>query len=163
MNIVLQRIARCDGYTIGRLYINDNYVCDTLEPQWRDYGQKTPEDKSSNDDAEIELPKASTVKAVKARHAPGTSAIPEGTYPLVVSKSRRFVCFLPLVVGVPGFEGIRIHAGNSPQDTEGCILPGFNTVPGWVTKSRRALERIMTLLNSRAPGEAARIRIERHF
>ena len=142
MEMILKRIARQQGYTIGRLFLrereDDEYapgeklskICDTLEPQWRDY-------------------------AHGAHKVKGRSAVPEGRYPLVVTRSPRFGRWLPLLVGVPQFEGVRIHAGNTPADTEGCILPGENRRRGMVLNSRAALSRIMALLDGRKPGEAA--------
>ena len=72
----------------------------------------------------------------------GHSAIPEGTYPLLVTKSSRFKEWLPYLQGVPDFEGIRIHAGNYPDDTQGCILVGENRQKGMVVNSRIWLHRL---------------------
>ncbi len=130
MEITLTRIARKKGYTIGRLTMNGHRICDTLEPQWRDF-------------------------AHGAQKVRGRSAIPEGRYPLVVTLSKRFGRWLPLVVGVPNFTAIRIHAGNTAADTRGCILPGDNLTPGRVDNSQEALARVMNLLKRRPLGEAA--------
>lgn len=147
MELVLQRIARQPGYTIGLLYqvepVNDEYlggaqlryICDTLEPTWRDL-------------------------AHGASKIPGRTAIPEGRYPLVVTFSPRFRRWLPLVVQVPQFRGIRIHAGNTPEDTAGCILPGENSKKGMVLNSRTWEKRICSLLAARKEGEAAWLRVE---
>ena len=113
MELILERIAKRKTYTIGRLYIRrrvddeylagtaDDYFCDTLEPTWRDY-------------------------ANGAYKVKGRSAIPEGRYAVVISFSPKFKQWLPILLGVPKFEGIRIHAGNTSADTEGCILIGKN-------------------------------------
>lgn len=87
MELKLKRIAKQKWYTIGRL-------CDTLEPTWRDIGPGGKEYKIK-----------------------GKTPIPEGRYPVVITYSPRFKEWLPLLVGVPGFSGIRIHAGNTPQGT----------------------------------------------
>ena len=136
MEFTLKRIARQPGYTIGHLYVGESTkVCDTLEPQWRDFHHG-------------------------AAKVDGESAIPEGRYPLVVTFSPRFKRWLPLLVGVPHFEGIRIHSGNTPADTQGCILPGRNLRKGVVLNSRAALRRIMALLDAREPSEPAWIKVE---
>ena len=108
MELILTRIAKKKTYTIGRLSIleqvmdeyqpgtAERYFCDTLEPTWRDYEHG----------------------AYKVK---GRSAIPEGRYAVVISWSPKIKQWLPILLGVPKFEGIRIHAGNTAEDTEGCI------------------------------------------
>ena len=124
MELILTRIARKAEYTIGRLEDeNGKKLCDTLEPIWRNY-----------DGGELKIPKK--------------SAIPEGTYRVVTTYSLRFRKYLPLLVGVPGFEGVRIHAGNTSRDTEGCILVGQNLQVGKVLWSRITLERLMRLIEN---------------
>ena len=124
MKLILTRIARKAEYTIGRLEDeNGKRICDTLEPTWRDYKG-----------GELKIPRK--------------SAIPEGTYRVVVTKSQRFRKYLPLLVGVPGFEGVRIHAGNTSGDTEGCILVGQNLQVGKVLWSRITLEKLMKLIEN---------------
>ena len=124
MELVLKRIAKKKGYTIGRLSLrtentekteSTEYICDTLEPQWRDY-------------------------AKGAYKVKGKSAIPEGRYAVVITYSPKFKDWLPLLVNVPKFEGIRIHAGNSVKDTQGCILVGENRVVGKVLNSRKCVD-----------------------
>lgn len=127
MELILERIAKRRTYTIGRLYIRrqvvdeyltgtaDDYFCDTLEPTWRDYKNG----------------------AYKVK---GRSAIPEGRYAVVISYSPKFKQWLPILLGGPEFnskwQGIRIHAGNTAKDTEGCILVGKNKLVGQVVDSR---------------------------
>lgn len=126
IKLILTRTARRSDYTIGRLEEEDGTkICDTLEPTWRDY--------------------RGGEKKVK-----GHSAVPEGTYPVVVTRSPRFRRFLPLLVGVPGFEGVRIHAGNSPKDTQGCVLVGRNLQKGRLSGSRASLERLMNIIDGEA-------------
>lgn len=129
MKITLTRFAKKDGYTVGRLAIDGQYFCDTLEPQWRNL--------------------AAGVQKVK-----GCTAIGEGTYPVVITKSPRFRRWLPLLVGVPQFSGIRIHAGNTADDTEGCILVGWNRLRGRLVNSRSALTLLMNrMVEALARGE----------
>ena len=122
--LTLTRIAKRADYTIGRLEDENGVkICDTLEPTWRDYKG-----------GELKVPRK--------------SAVPEGTYPVVITKSWKFGKYLPLLVGVPGFEGIRIHSGNTSKDTEGCILVGQNLEKGKVLMSRITLERLMKLIEN---------------
>ena len=147
MELVLKRIAKKKGYTIGKLYVKQPiideylrgekfiYICDTLEPQWRDY-------------------------AKGARKIKGKSAIPEGRYPVVITYSPTFKKWLPLLVNVPRFSGIRIHAGNTAKDTEGCILVGLNLKKGMVLNSRKYVEIIKSkIVEAKDKDEAVWIEI----
>ncbi len=147
MDLILQRIAKRKGYTIGRLSIvepvvdeystgtKETYFCDTLEPTWRDYEHG----------------------AYKMK---GKSAIPEGRYAVVISYSPKFKAWLPILLGVPMFEGIRIHAGNSAKDTQGCILVARNQRVGEVLESRKWLYELkMKIVEAKDRGEAVWITI----
>ena len=159
MELILRRIAKKKGYTIGRLYIKseetkDNpisppsegqgealgeatlYLCDTLEPTWRDYNNG----------------------AYKIK---GRSAIPEGRYAVVITYSPKMKQWLPLLLNVPKFSGIRIHAGNTTKDTEGCILVGKNREVGKVLDSRMWLSRLkQKIVEAKERGEGVWIRVE---
>lgn len=119
MDLVLKRIAKKDRYTIGRLYINGAYICDTLEDKDRGLDNETMS--------------ISDIKAVKV---PGETAIPTGKYEVSITYSPRFKKMMPLLSGVKGFDGVRIHSGNTHKDTEGCILVGKNKEVGKVLDSR---------------------------
>ena len=124
MKLTLTRRAKRADYTIGRLEDENGVkICDTLEPTWRNYKG-----------GELKVPRK--------------SAVPEGTYPVVVTKSKKFGKYLPLLVGVPGFKGVRIHSGNTVNDTEGCILVGQNLIKGKVLLSRLTLEKLMRLIEN---------------
>ena len=152
MELILKRIAKTKNYTIGRLYIaeqtnGDNpglgqpltkglQICDTLEPAWRDYRHG-------------------------GRKIKGTSAIPEGRYPVVITWSEKMKAWLPLLVNVPMFSGIRIHAGNTAKDTKGCILVGQNLKKGMVLNSRTWLKRLKDkIVEAKDRGEAVWIRVK---
>ena len=148
MELILERIAKRKTYTIGRLSIveevideystgtAERYFCDTLEPTWRDYQNG----------------------AYKVK---GRSAIPEGRYAVVISYSPKFEAWLPILLGVPKFSGIRIHAGNCSEDTEGCILVGKNREVGKVLDSRIWVHRLkQKIVEAKGRGEAVWITVK---
>ena len=139
MNIYLRRIAKRDTYTIGALEIAGRKVCDTLEDKDRGLTDRQPED---------------VIKRIKVH---GETAIPTGTYRVDMDTvSPRFsrytyyqqVCDgkLPRLVGVKGFAGVLIHAGNTAADTHGCILVGENKQIGTVLNSRATFEKLYKMM-----------------
>jgi len=128
MEIRVKRIARKDGYTIGQMLLNDEYFCDTLE------------------DTDRGLKDTMQVNEILAKKRKGITAIPTGEYDVILSFSPRFKRVLPLLLNVKCYEGVRIHAGNTAEDTEGCLLVGENKVKGQVINSRATLERLMSVL-----------------
>ena len=140
MELTLQRTDKRKRFTLGTLSIEGEPFCDTLEPAWRDIGP-----------------------GGKGRKIPGRTAIPEGRYPLMVTRSPKFDNqWLPLLLHVPGFTGIRIHAGNTVEDTAGCILVGYR--PPKQTErlydSRLWLHRLLRRLAERPEGEGVWITVE---
>lgn len=127
MNFNLIRFAFRDGYTIGRLYREHTYLCDTLEPR------------------SAHISSQATAAAIQRCKDTGVIAIPTGRYAIRVRLSHKFGRYLPELQNVTGFSGILIHAGNYPADTRGCILPGWNRRAGMVCGSRSAMEQILTL------------------
>lgn len=128
MEIRINRIARKEDYTIGKLYINGTYFCDTLE------------------DTERGLADPMDIDEILAKKVKAQTAIPTGKYDVILSFSPRFKRVLPLLLNVKGFEGIRIHPGNTAEDTEGCLLVGENKEKGKVLNSRATFERLMAIL-----------------
>lgn len=107
MRIKLQRHASISDCTIGELSIDGRFECYTLEDTVREI-RGVP---------------------VSVWKIPGQTAIPVGHYPVEITQSQRFKKPLPLLLNVPGFIGIRIHAGNTAANTEGCILVGKEVAP----------------------------------
>lgn len=107
MKLLLTRKYFKETYTIGNLYIDGLYFCDTLED------------------------------AVRDKKIMNKTAIPYGTYEVILTESAKFKRLLPLLLNVPGFDGIRIHRGNTDEDTSGCILVGENKMRGGVINSTK--------------------------
>ena len=157
MELVLTRIAKRKAYTIGRLSIieriddqylageKEAYFCDTLEPTALEL--KTT---LSKEDVFRSPTKAQTLKPF---------AVPEGRYAVVITWSPKFKMWLPLLLGGPDFnhlfKGIRIHAGNTVEDTQGCILVGRNQIVGRVLESRKWLYDLkQKIVEAKDKGEA---------
>lgn len=155
MEMILKRIAKRKGYTIGRLYITNSpspngeggtYFCDTLEPTALEL--KTT------------VKKEAVMRSAKKAAALKPFAIPEGRYPVVITWSPKMKKWLPLLVNVPMFSGIRIHAGNTAKDTAVCILVGQNLTKGMVLNSNTWLKRLKDkIVEAKDKGEAVWITI----
>lgn len=145
MQILIQRHALKEGYTIGRMEINGRYFCDTLEDTDRGLSEEMSE-------AEI-----------ADRKVKGATAIPIGTYRIdMQTRSPRFGRVLPRLLSVKGYAGVLIHSGNTAADTEGCILVGENRERGKVLNSRATLERLLVFLRAaQAEGEEIELTITR--
>ena len=116
MKLRLRRIALKDEYTIGKLYIDGEYFCDVLEPPTLDLNKNGIFD---NGETKVK----------------NNTAIPFGTYNVIINRSPRFKRDLPRLLNVPDFDGVLIHRGNTKNDTSGCILVGENKVKGKVVNS----------------------------
>lgn len=130
MKLLLKRIALRETYTIGKLYVDNHLFCDTCEDKVRDIEREGK--------------------------VYGKTAIPYGTYKVTLKvQSPKFSqrasydwCkgYLPRLLNVPHFDGILIHAGNTAEDSAGCILVGENKVVGKVINSMATLKRLYGIL-----------------
>ena len=134
MELKLKRIARKESYTIGKLYIDEEYFCDTIEDRDRGLRQDMP------------------LVEIKSKKKANETAIPAGRYQVTLAvKSPRFspkaayaFCggHLPRLMSVPGFDGVLIHIGNTAKDSAGCILVGENKVVGQVIHSTETFRKL---------------------
>lgn len=145
MKLKLERVAKKDLYIIGKLYINDVFFCNTLEDTDRGLRQSMSLDE---------------IKKIKQK---GITAIPYGIYTITMNvvspkysqeKYKKQYGFtggkIPRLENVPGFEGILIHIGNYPKDTNGCILVGENKQVGAVINSTKTFKKLYTILKTAA-------------
>ena len=137
MELRLERIALRSEYTIGKLYVDGEYVCDTIEDTVRDLDK---DGKFANGEVKI----------------PGKTAIPYGRYEITMkvkspkysnfskySWAKKYDGYLPRLLQVPHFEGVLIHPGNTSSESSGCILTGENKVVGKVINSVNTFRRLM--------------------
>lgn len=120
MKLQVLRRFKGDTYTVGSLFVNGEWFCDTLEDPVRDL---------TGGEAKV----------------PGETAIPEGRYQVIVNRSPKFGRDLPRLLDVPMFEGVLIHRGNTAEDSAGCILVGENKVKGRVINSTPYEEKLVAL------------------
>ena len=119
MKLLLERFYFGDRFTIGRLFVDEEYFGFTLEDQVRE---------------------KEGVPVTEWKIA-GETAIPKGLYRVIIDHSEHFNRDLPHLLDVPGFDGVRIHPGNTDKDTEGCILVGRAWSGGdFIHESREAFE-----------------------
>lgn len=117
MELRLERLWPKAEYTVGRLYIDGELFCNTLEDKVADVNRNGEFDGTE-------------------RKVPGKTAIPYGTYKIFYGWSPKFGRNLPRLLNVTAFDGILIHPGNTAEDSAGCILVGRNTEVGRLTQSR---------------------------
>jgi hypothetical protein len=118
MKLLLKRIHKTDVSTIGELYIDGIFQCYTLEDIERDVKIKSE------------------------------TAIAKGKYKVMITLSNRFKKYMPLLLNVPNFEGVRIHSGNTNHDTEGCILVGQTRSKDFIGQSRKAFDKLFKKLET---------------
>jgi hypothetical protein len=142
MELKLQRRFSGEGYTIGSLFIDGEYFCDTLEDADRGLTQAMS---------------AEEIRKVKVAHE---TAIPTGVYKVIVNLSPAKKRMLPRLPDVPGFGGILIHRGNTKNDSSGCILVGENKVKGRVINSTVYEKRLVEILSeTQERGEEIKIAV----
>lgn len=143
MNIEVIRKHFKPSYTIGKLFINGEYFCDTLE------------------DTDRGLTDTMTEEDILKVKVKGNTCIPYGKYEITLNiKSPKYSNFIkykyaafaegkiPRLLNVKGFEGILIHAGNTADHTDGCILVGENKVKGQVINSQATWTNLYKLMKA---------------
>lgn len=153
MKVKVKRTYKGPLYSIGKMYVNDTYLCDTLE------------------DKDRGLTSQMSLEEIKAKKVYGETAIPYGTYKIDMNtvspkfKDRSWAKFcggkLPRLIDVKGYEGVLIHVGNKAEDTLGCILVGENKVKGQVINSTASFNKLMKLLlQANIDGEDIELTVE---
>ena len=141
MKLTLNRRFKAPEYTIGDLYIDGQWFCNTLEDTDRDLSQDM------------------LLTYIQNKKIKSQTAIPTGTYKIDMNTvspkysnyskypyAKQFSAKMPRLLNVKGFEGILIHAGNTQKDTDGCILVGINKVKGQVINSQATWKKLMSVL-----------------
>lgn len=121
ITIQIKRFAFKETYTIGKLYVDGVYICDTIEDKVR------------------------VLNSAKDK-VYGETAIPPGEYQADVAFSNKFRYNVVRLFGVPYFSGIYIHKGNTEKDSLGCIIVGYNDKKGWVSRPTEALNKLMAAI-----------------
>lgn len=124
IHFTMFREASQGGATISRLFLGFDYICDILEDEVR------------------EIPGV----PVSEWKIKGATAIPAGTYEIELRQSARFGPDTMTLLAVPGYEYIRVHAGNRADDTEGCLLPGVRNSLVTVGHSRDNLAKLKAIV-----------------
>lgn len=141
MELILERRWLKSTHTVGKLFVDGKWFCDTLEDKVADINKNGRFDGTE-------------------RKVYGETAIPYGTYKISFGWSPKFGRNLPRLLNVTAFSGILIHPGNTAKDSAGCILVGLNTKPGVLTQSRFYSDELNKLIDAaQRRGEAITIEI----
>ena len=141
MKLLLIRKYKKAEYTIGELYIDGKFFCNTIEDKDRGLKQDM------------------TLSEIQKTKVPNETAIPAGKYEVVLdiispsfSKKQFYKDFcdgkLPRLLNVPGFEGILIHCGTNQDNSSGCIIVGENKIKGGLINSKETFMKLYTILKS---------------
>lgn len=130
MELELRRLERTEVSTIGELYINGIKECYILE------------------DKDRGLKQTDSLESINKRKIMHLTAIPSGRYRVVISFSNRFQKYLPELLEVPGYAGIRIHSGNSADSSSGCLITGQTKAKDFVGNSRLAFDSLFKKLKA---------------
>lgn len=128
MEITIKREVKTPNSTISSLAVDGKFMCYVLE------------------DTDRGLKQDMNLQIIKEKKVYGKTAIPAGRYKVVITMSNRFKRELPLLLNVPGYEGVRIHPGNTAENTEGCLLPGITKAQDFVGNSRAAFSAIFAAI-----------------
>lgn len=153
MKILVKRIAKKATYTIGKMYLDGEFFCNTIEDK----------DRGLRSDMSLE-----EIKKIKI---PSITAIPTGTYKITIDvispkfskkAAYQYICGkLPRLIGVKGFDGILIHQGTTEKDSAGCLIVGKNTIVGKVTQSQATFRALYAKMKeAKERGEEITITIE---
>lgn len=129
MELRVERLWPRENYTVGRLYVNNEFFSNTLEDKIIDKNKNGIFDNGE-------------------KKVYGESAIPYGKYKVVYNYSPKFGRNLPRLLDVPHFEGILIHSGNTAKDSFGCILVGKNTSKGMLSESRYTSDKLNEIIDA---------------
>lgn len=121
MKLELIRQIRTADFTLGEMFIDGAHFCYTVEDMERMLGEKVF----------------------------GKTAIPKGTYKVIINHSEHFGKDMPLLLNVEGFDGVRIHSGNTAADTEGCLIVGFVRTINGVGQSRDCWSHLMSIIEGK--------------
>lgn len=142
MKILLKRTAKRPTYTIGKIYVDGQYVCDCIE------------------DKDRGLKQSMTLEQINKLKVYGQTAIPTGEYKVTLnvispkySKSTWYKqnangARVPRILNVKGFDGVLIHTGNTAEDSHGCIIIGQNKEVGKVINSKETFKKFYQILQS---------------
>lgn len=142
MKILLKRTAKKPTYTIGKIYVDGQYICDCIE------------------DKDRGLKQSMTLEQINKLKVYGQTAIPTGEYKVTLnvispkySKSTWYKqnangARVPRILNVKGFDGVLIHTGNTAEDSHGCIIIGQNKEVGKVINSKETFKKFYQILQS---------------
>ena len=155
MKLLLRRVALRDTYTIGHLYIDGRYFCDTVEDKVRDLNKN-----GKFDNGEVKIKTLTAIPYGSYRVTMGVQSPKFSNYQKY-PYARKYNGYMPRLLNVDSFEGILIHPGSSAASSAGCLIVGRNTIVGRVTDSVATWEKLMDnhLLPAKKRGEVITIEI----